>query len=114
MAEKQRTISQPIVLKGSGLHTGINVKMTLTPAEENFGFKFRRTDLEGQPIIKALAENVVYTQRGTVLQEGEAKISTIEHLLAALRGWGVDNCLIDVDGCRSVCVLHSALQFRVL
>ncbi len=111
MAEKQRTISQPIVLKGSGLHTGINVKMTLTPAEENFGFKFRRTDLEGQPIIKALAENVVYTQRGTVLQEGEAKISTIEHLLAALTGMGIDNCLIDVDGPEAPILDGSAAPF---
>jgi UDP-3-O-[3-hydroxymyristoyl] N-acetylglucosamine deacetylase/3-hydroxyacyl-[acyl-carrier-protein] dehydratase len=72
--------------------------MTLQPAEENHGFKFRRTDLEGQPIIKALADNVVFTQRGTVLQEGNAKVSTVEHLLAALAGLGIDNCLIDLDG----------------
>lgn len=111
MAEKQRTISQPVVLKGPGLHTGVNVNMTLTPAEENFGFKFRRIDLEGQPIIKALAENVVNTQRGTVLQEGEAKISTIEHLLAALTGMGIDNCLIDVDGPEAPILDGSAAPF---
>ncbi|MGQ1946328.1 bifunctional UDP-3-O-[3-hydroxymyristoyl] N-acetylglucosamine deacetylase/3-hydroxyacyl-ACP dehydratase [Geofilum sp. OHC36d9] len=95
---KQRTIAQPFTLQGPGLHTGVNVTMTLQPAEENHGFKFRRTDLEGQPIIKALADNVVFTQRGTVLQEGDAKISTVEHLLAALSGMGIDNCLVDVDG----------------
>lgn len=98
MAEKQRTLSQPIVLKGKGLHTGADVSVTMHPTEENFGFKFKRIDLENQPIIKALAENVTFTQRGTVLQEGEAKVSTIEHLLAALVGMDIDNCLIDVDG----------------
>lgn len=111
MAEKQRTISKPVVLKGPGLHTGVNVTMTLLPAEENHGFKFRRTDLEGEPIIKALAENVVYTQRGTVLQEGEAKVSTIEHLLAALTGMGIDNCLIDVDGPEAPILDGSAAPF---
>ncbi|WP_026473882.1 bifunctional UDP-3-O-[3-hydroxymyristoyl] N-acetylglucosamine deacetylase/3-hydroxyacyl-ACP dehydratase [Alkaliflexus imshenetskii] len=98
MAEKQRTIGNPVSLKGPGLHTGVNVTLTLNPAEENHGFRFRRIDLDGKPIIRALVDNVTYTQRGTVLQEGEAKVSTIEHCLAALRGLGVDNCLIDVDG----------------
>ncbi|ASB49507.1 bifunctional UDP-3-O-[3-hydroxymyristoyl] N-acetylglucosamine deacetylase/3-hydroxyacyl-ACP dehydratase [Alkalitalea saponilacus] len=98
MADKQRTISKPVTLQGPGLHTGVNVKLTLNPAEDNYGYRIRRTDMEGQPVIKALVDNVVYTQRGTVIQEGEAKVSTIEHCLAALRGLGVDNCLIDVDG----------------
>ncbi len=98
MAEKQRTIGKAVSLSGPGLHTGLNVTLTLNPAEENFGFKFRRTDLEGSPVVRALVDHVVYTQRGTVLQEGEAKVSTIEHCLAALRGMGVDNCLIDVTG----------------
>jgi UDP-3-O-[3-hydroxymyristoyl] N-acetylglucosamine deacetylase / 3-hydroxyacyl-[acyl-carrier-protein] dehydratase len=98
MADKQRTIGKPVSLKGPGLHTGINVTLTLNPADENHGYRFRRIDMEGQPIIKALVDNVSYTQRGTVLQDGEAKVSTIEHCLAALRGLGVDNCLIDVNG----------------
>ncbi len=98
MGEKQRTIGKAVSLSGPGLHTGINVTLTLNPAEDNFGFRFRRIDLEGTPVVRALIDHVVYTQRGTVLQEGEAKISTIEHCLAALRGLGVDNCLIDVDG----------------
>ncbi len=98
MAEKQRTIGKPVSLSGPGLHTGVNVTLTLNPAEENSGFRFRRIDLEGQPVVRALVDHVVYTQRGTVLQEGEAKVSTIEHCLAALRGLGVDNCLIDVTG----------------
>lgn len=98
MAEKQRTIGKSVSLSGPGLHTGVNVTLTLNPAEENSGFRFRRVDLEGQPVVRALVDHVVYTQRGTVLQEGEAKVSTIEHCLAALRGLGVDNCLIDVTG----------------
>ena len=98
MAEKQRTIGKSVSLSGPGLHTGVNVTLTLNPAGEDFGFRFRRTDLEGQPEVRALVDHVVYTQRGTVLQEGEAKISTIEHCLAALRGMGIDNCLIDVTG----------------
>lgn len=98
MAEKQRTIGKPVSLSGPGLHTGVNVTLTLNPAEENSGFRFRRVDLEGQPVVRALVDHVVYTQRGTVLQDGEAKVSTIEHCLAALRGLGVDNCLIDVTG----------------
>lgn len=98
MAEKQRTIGKAVSLQGNGLHTGVFVNLTLNPAEPGFGYKFRRVDLPGQPTVRALADNVTYTQRGTVLEEGEAKVSTIEHCLAALRGMGVDNCLIDVDG----------------
>ncbi len=98
MAEKQRTLSQTVILNGRGLHTGVETSITLNPADENYGFKFRRVDLENQPIIKALAENVSFTERGTVLKEGEATVSTTEHLLAALVSMGVDNCLIDVHG----------------
>lgn len=112
MAEKQRTIGKPISLEGPGLHTGVYVKLTLNPAEAGFGYKFRRVDMDGQPLIKALVDNVSYTQRGTVLQEGEAKVSTIEHCLAALRGMGVDNCLIDVDG-PEVPILDGSAKFFV-
>ena len=98
MVEKQNTLVKPVTLKGTGLHTGAMVTLVMNPAPENHGFKFKRTDLEGQPVIEAYAENVTYTQRGTVLQKNDATISTIEHCLAALRGLGVDNCLIEVDG----------------
>jgi len=98
MIEKQHTIGKSVSLSGPGLHTGVNVTLTLNPAEENFGYKFQRIDLPDKPIIKALVDNVVYTQRGTVLQEGEAKISTAEHCLSALCGMNIDNCLIEVDG----------------
>lgn len=98
MIEKQTTIKESVSLKGTGLHTGAEVTLQLNPAPENHGYKFRRVDLPDSPIIDALAENVTFTERGTVLKKGEAIISTIEHSLAALRALGVDNCLIDVDG----------------
>ena len=96
MSQNQCTISKPISLKGVGLHTGVEVTLTLNPAPENHGFKFRRIDLDGSPIIEALAENVSFTQRGTVLRNGDATVSTIEHCLAALTGLGIQNCLIDL------------------
>ncbi len=98
MIENQNTLAGSVTLKGKGLHTGAVVNLVLNPAAVNHGFKFKRVDLEGQPIIDAVAENVAFTERGTVLQKKEASVSTIEHCLAALRGMGVDNCLIEVDG----------------
>ncbi len=111
MSEKQRTIKQPITLKGTGLHTGVNVNFTLNPAPANHGFKFKRIDLEGEPVIDALADNVSFTQRGTVLQKGEAKVSTIEHCLAALTALKIDNCLIEVDGPEAPILDGSAKYF---
>ncbi len=98
MAEKQTTLKKSVTLEGPGLHTGVNVKLSLNPAEDNYGYRIRRIDMEGQPVMKALVDHVVYTERGTVLQEGELRVSTIEHCMAALRGMGVDNCRIDLDG----------------
>jgi len=98
MTDKQKTLRESVTLNGTGLHTGAKVSLTLKPARVNSGFCFKRTDLEDQPEIKALADNVVFTDRGTVLEENEARISTTEHCLAALRGMGVDNCLIEVNG----------------
>ncbi len=112
MVENQNTLAKQATLKGTGLHTGAMVTMVLNPAPENHGFKFRRTDLEGQPVIDAYAENVTYTQRGTVLQKKDVSVSTIEHCLAALRGLGVDNCLIEVDG-PEVPILDGSAKFFV-
>ncbi|MDE6136273.1 MAG: bifunctional UDP-3-O-[3-hydroxymyristoyl] N-acetylglucosamine deacetylase/3-hydroxyacyl-ACP dehydratase [Muribaculaceae bacterium] len=94
---KQLTLSAPFTLRGKGLHTGATVEATVMPAPEGHGYKFQRTDLEGEPIVDALAENVVNTQRGTVVARGEASVSTIEHLMAALYASGVDNALIKVN-----------------
>ncbi|MDU1891403.1 MAG: UDP-3-O-acyl-N-acetylglucosamine deacetylase [Dysgonomonas sp.] len=94
----QCTLKNSFSFEGKGLHTGINVQITFRPAPENHGYKIRRTDLPGQPVIDALAENVTGTQRGTVLSQGEASVSTVEHALAALYACQIDNCLIDIDG----------------
>lgn len=111
MSEKQRTIQKPTSLKGTGLHTGAGVTLTLNPAPVNSGFSFKRTDLENTPVIRALADNVVFTERGTVLEENEVRVSTIEHCLAALRGMGIDNCLIEVDGPEAPILDGSAHHF---
>ena len=98
MSEKQTTLNKEILINGKGLHTGAEVRMTLKPAGADFGYKFKRTDIEGEPLIPAFAENVSMTERGTVLEKNGASISTVEHCLSALKGMNVDNCLIEVDG----------------
>ncbi|HEY4155125.1 MAG TPA: UDP-3-O-acyl-N-acetylglucosamine deacetylase, partial [Puia sp.] len=82
--DKQHTLNQEISISGTGLHTGINVDMTLRPANPGFGFQFQRIDLAGRPVIKADCELVTDTSRGTTLEDNGAKVSTVEHILAAL------------------------------
>ena len=94
---KQHTLKGSFSLEGKGLHTGLDIKITFNPAPENHGCKIKRIDIKDQPVIEALAENVSSTQRGTVLSKNEVQISTVEHALAALYAYGVDNCLIEVD-----------------
>ncbi len=94
----QLTLSAPFSVKGKGLHSGLMIEAAFNPAAENTGIRFKRTDLEGEPEIPALAENVVDTTRGTVLGIGETRVSTVEHCLAALYAAGIDNCLIEVNG----------------
>ena len=96
--DKQHTLSASVSISGTGLHTGINVDMTLRPANPGFGYQFQRIDLPGMPVIKADCDLVTDTSRGTTLELGDAKVSTVEHILAALVGTGVDNCLIEVNG----------------
>lgn len=94
----QLTLAASFSVTGKGLHSGQVINATFIPAPENHGFKFKRIDIEGQPVIDALAENVVDTTRGTVLGKNDVKVSTVEHALSALYAAGVDNCLIEVDG----------------
>jgi len=96
--DKQHTLAESIGISGTGLHTGINVDMTLRPANPGFGFQFQRMDLDGTLPIKADCDLVTDTSRGTTLEQGNVKINTVEHILAALVGMGVDNCLIEVTG----------------
>ena len=97
MAEKQKTIKNEVALRGKGLHSGIDVVITLKPAPENHGFVFKRIDLPNQPTIRALAENVTDTSRGTTLEENNAKVATIEHCLAACTGMELDNVLFEIN-----------------
>jgi len=96
--DKQHTLTNPISISGTGLHTGIMVDMVLNPANPGFGFQFKRVDLPGEPVIKADCDLVTDTSRGTTLEDKGAKVSTVEHILAALVGMGVDNCLIEING----------------
>lgn len=94
---KQCTLNDSFKVHGKGLHTGLMIDAEFCPAPEGHGYKIQRTDLEGEPVIDAVAENVIATQRGTVVAKGDIKISTIEHALAALYAAGIDNCLIKVN-----------------
>jgi UDP-3-O-[3-hydroxymyristoyl] N-acetylglucosamine deacetylase / 3-hydroxyacyl-[acyl-carrier-protein] dehydratase len=94
----QQTLKQSVSIEGVGLHTGKQATITILPAEENFGYKFKRVDVEGTPIIEADVDNVVDTERGTKLGKNGVTISTIEHVLAALVGTGVDNALMEING----------------
>ena len=95
---KQNTLKESFSLRGKGLHTGLNLTVTFLPAPAGHGYRIQRIDMPGQPAIDAVAENVVDTQRGTVLGKGEMRCSTVEHALAALYALGIDNVLIQVDG----------------
>ena len=95
--QKQQTLAAPFTLEGKGLHTGLNITATFCPSEPNTGYRFQRIDLEGEPIVEAVADNVAATNRGTVVKKGDITISTIEHAMAALYCLGVDNCLIKLN-----------------
>ena len=108
---KQKTLKGSFALSGTGLHTGLNLTVIFNPAPENHGYKIQRIDLEGQPVIDAVAEKVIDTQRGTVLGNGDMRISTIEHGMSALYALGIDNCLIQVNGPEFPILDGSALMY---
>ncbi len=93
----QKTLKAAFELKGTGLHTGLDIHIKFLPAPADHGIRIKRVDLEGEPVIPALADYVVSTVRGTVLKRGEMQIGTIEHAMAALYACEIDNCLIEVD-----------------
>ncbi len=113
MAEKQRTIQKEVSLKGRGLHTGQEVNITFKPAKENTGYVFRRVDLEGSPEIQALVDNVVETSRSTVLQQNGISVGTVEHLLSAVYGIGIDNVIIEIDA-QEMPILDGSSQLYVM
>ena len=109
--DKQHTLGTAVSISGTGLHTGINVNMTLNPAPAGFGYQFQRVDLPGKPVIKADCDLVTDVSRGTTLEDHGAKVSTVEHVLAALVGMGVDNCLIEIDGPETPIIDGSSAPF---
>jgi len=111
MSEKQRTLKGVVKLSGIGLHTGVVANLEIHPAPANHGYKFQRVDIEGQPIIKADVERVVSTERGTTLEQNNARVHTTEHVLAAIYGCQVDNALITVDGPEIPIMDGSSLKF---
>ena len=111
MQNKQQTLGSSISFSGKGLHTGVVVNMTVNPAPENNGIVFRRVDIEGQPSVPALCEYVTDTSRGTTIESGEAKVSTIEHIVSALWSMGVDNAIIDIDGPETPIMDGSAREY---
>ncbi len=111
MLELQRTIAAPVSISGTGLHTGTQCTLTFKPAPENCGIKFVRVDLGGNPEIPATADNVIDISRGTTLGLGEAKVHTVEHVLASIVGLQIDNIIIELDGIEPPVGDGSALPF---
>lgn len=111
MSIKQQTLKAPISFSGKGLHTGAKVTMTVTSAGVNSGIVFRRSDIEGSPLIPALCEYVVDTSRGTTIEKGGHRVSTIEHILSALWTLGVDNAIIDIDAPETPIMDGSAKEY---
>jgi UDP-3-O-[3-hydroxymyristoyl] N-acetylglucosamine deacetylase/3-hydroxyacyl-[acyl-carrier-protein] dehydratase len=109
--QQQQTLREPVRFSGTGLHSGNRVNLTFAPAAANTGIRFRRLDLEGQPEIEARLENVVETARCTTLGKGTARIHTVEHVLAALAGMGVDNLLVELDAGEPPIADGSAREF---
>jgi UDP-3-O-[3-hydroxymyristoyl] N-acetylglucosamine deacetylase/3-hydroxyacyl-[acyl-carrier-protein] dehydratase len=108
---QQQTIQKPVSYEGIGLHSGYAVNMTLLPAPPNTGVRFRRLDLEGKPEVEARVENVSETTRSTTLSKGPVKIHTVEHVLAALAGSGVDNAVVELDANEPPIADGSSRQF---
>lgn len=109
--QKQNTLATSFSLQGKGLHTGLDIQITFNPAPENHGYKIKRVDLPDQPVIDAVAENVMNMQRGTVVGKKDVLVGTIEHAMAALYAAGVDNCLIEVNAPEFPILDGSAIQY---
>ncbi len=108
---KQKTLQSSFTLRGQGLHTGYDIEITFKAAPVDTGYRIKRVDLEGEPIIEAMAENVVHTQRGTVLGVGNVTVSTVEHAFAALYALGIDNCLVEVNAPEFPILDGSAIEY---
>ena len=110
-SSNQQTLKSPVSLHGVGLHTGSHVTITMKPANPGYGIRFQRIDLPEQPVVKADADLVVDTSRGTTLEYNGARVSTVEHVLSALVGLQIDNVLIELDGPEIPILDGSAREF---
>jgi len=108
---RQSTIATSVAITGIGLHSGLSVSLVLRPAQSGAGIVFIRADLPGKPRVKATAANVTGTQRATTLEDGEAKVFTVEHLLAAFSALGVDNCEVEMTAQEPPVTDGSAMPF---
>lgn len=97
MLKNQRTIEKEVSLEGVGLHTGVKTRMTFKPAPPGSGYFFERVDLDGSPQIKADIDHVTDISRGTTIAQGDVRVHTVEHVLSALAGLGIDNCIVALD-----------------
>jgi UDP-3-O-[3-hydroxymyristoyl] N-acetylglucosamine deacetylase/3-hydroxyacyl-[acyl-carrier-protein] dehydratase len=111
MTIKQKTLATSVTVSGKGLHTGVNVTLKINPAPENHGISFKRIDIEGQPVIKANCDMVVDTSRGTTIGSNGTVVNTIEHVMAAITGMGIDNALIEIDNEETPILDGSAFYF---
>ncbi|MEI6576168.1 MAG: bifunctional UDP-3-O-[3-hydroxymyristoyl] N-acetylglucosamine deacetylase/3-hydroxyacyl-ACP dehydratase [Bacteroidota bacterium] len=111
MTNTQKTLKTAVTVSGTGLHTANVVNLTFKPAPANYGYVYKRIDLEGQPEIKVDVDNVIDTSRGTTLEKNGARVATIEHPLAALVGLGIDNCILEMDGMETPIMDGSAKPF---
>jgi UDP-3-O-[3-hydroxymyristoyl] N-acetylglucosamine deacetylase/3-hydroxyacyl-[acyl-carrier-protein] dehydratase len=111
MNSKQQTIKDKVTVSGVGLHTGANCNMSFIPQDVNYGIKFQRVDLPGQPIVEADVDYVVDLSRGTTIEKDGARINTVEHTLAALTGLEIDNVLIQLDGPEPPIMDGSSIKF---
>ena len=110
-SDRQHTLAKPASMTGTSLHTGEAVTLTLQPAPENHGIKFRRIDLDDKPFITALADRVQKVERATTLAEGGVKVHTVEHVISALTAMGVDNAIVEMDANEPPIADGSALPF---
>lgn len=109
---KQQTIKKSVSLSGVGLHTGVEATLTFNPAPENFGIKFQRIDMPGQPIIDADVDNVTDLSRGTTLEQNGGKVATVEHVMASLAGLEIDNCLVQINA-EETPIMDGSAQFFI-
>jgi len=111
MSDRQHTLAKPASLEGTSLHTGEKVTLTLQPAPEDYGIKFRRVDLDDKPFINASVEKVLKVERATTLSDGGINVHTVEHVLSALTGMGVDNAIVEMDANEPPIADGSSLPF---